>query len=346
MEPGFLEDLRVSNKPENVVIIGSGPAAFTAAIYAARAELSPLVFEGTVVNDRGEIPGGQLMTTTDVENFPGFPEGVGGGDLMDLLRRQAQRFDTRTVQEDVTKADLNGPPFRLTTSAGEEIEALSVIVATGARAKKLNPKGSDTFWQNGVSACAVCDGALPMFRDKPLAVIGGGDTAMEEAAFLTKYASKVYIIHRRDEFRASKIMQERVLANPKVEVVWCHVIEELHGGDQLEAITLISTQDSSEKRLEVGGLFYAIGHVPNTAFLEGQLETNETGYIVLKKGQETSRRGVFAAGDVHDYHYRQAITAAGAGCAAALDAEHYLAGLASERPDLFEAAPVERFPGE
>ncbi len=341
-----VEDLRVSNKPENIVIIGSGPAAFTAAIYAARAELSPLVLEGTLTNERGEIPGGQLMTTTDVENFPGFPEGIGGGDLMDLLRRQAQRFSTRCVQEDVVKADLTGPPFHLTTSEDKTVSALALIVATGARAKKLEPKGSKKFWQNGVSACAVCDGALPMFRDKPLAVIGGGDTAMEEAAFLTKYASKVYIIHRRDEFRASKIMQERVLGNPKVEVVWNHVIESLHGKDQLEAITLISTQDSSENRLEVGGLFYAIGHVPNTAFLEGQLETNETGYITLKKGQETSVRGVFAAGDVHDYHYRQAITAAGAGCAAALDAEHYLAGLASERPDLFEHVPVERFPGE
>jgi thioredoxin reductase (NADPH) len=325
----------VPGKVEKIVIIGSGPAAFTAALYAARAELDPLVVEGTVANDRGEIPGGQLMTTTEVENYPGFPEGLSGPEMMDLFRKQAERFRARMVQEDVVRADLGAFPFRLETSAGETIEALSVIVATGARAKKLDPKGGDRFWQNGVSACAVCDGALPMFRNRPLAVIGGGDTAMEEASFLTKYGSKVYLIHRRDEFRASKIMQARVLDNPKVDVQWNSEVEELHGDDGLEAITLRSTADDSTRRIEVGGLFYAIGHVPNTAFLDGQLETNETGYLVLKNGQETSVRGVFAAGDVHDFRYRQAVTAAGAGCRAALDAEHYLAELAQEHPEYF-----------
>ncbi len=334
----------VHSEPEKLVVIGSGPAAFTAAIYAARAELAPLVFEGSLANDRGEIPGGQLMTTTEVENFPGFPEGIGGADLMDLIRRQAERFGARLVQEDVIRAELSGLPFRFTLGNGETVSALSAIVATGARAKKLNPKGSELFWQNGVSACAVCDGALPIFRDRPLVVVGGGDTAMEEAAFLTRYASKVYIVHRRDEFRASKIMQDRVLGNPKVEVVWSHLVDELHGGGRLEAVTLVSTRDSSRRRLEVGGLFYAIGHVPNTAFLEGQLETDPSGYLVLKQGQETGVRGVFAAGDVHDHRYRQAVTAAGSGCAAALDAEHYLAGLAQDRPELFEERPVEPFP--
>ncbi len=334
----------MAEKPETVVIIGSGPAAFTAAVYAGRAELAPLVLEGSIANDRGEIPGGQLMTTTDIENFPGFPEGLGGADLMDRFRAQAVRFGARTEQVDVVRADLSGVPFRLHTSEGGEIAALSVIVATGARAKKLDPKGSDRFWQNGVSACAVCDGALPMFRNKALAVIGGGDTAMEEATFLTKYASKVYIIHRRDEFRACKMMQERVLANPKIEVIWSHVVEELEGEKQLQRISLISTKDSSRRTLDVGGLFYAIGHVPNTAFLGGQVETDDDGYVVLKRGQETSVRGVFAAGDVHDKRYRQAVTAAGAGCAAALDAEHYLSALAQDRPEFFEAEPVEPFP--
>ena len=333
----------MSKRPEKLVIIGSGPAALTAAIYAARAVLHPLVLEGTVVNDRGEIPGGQLMTTTEVENYPGFPEGVSGPDLMDLLRKQAERFGTRLKPEDVRKADLRRVPFLLTDSSGMDVETLAVIVATGARAKKLDPKGSERFWQNGVSACAVCDGALPLFRNKPLVVIGGGDTAMEESGFLTKYGSKVTIVPRRDEFRASRIMQERVLANPKIEVLWSHEVLELHGGDTLESITVLSKKDGSTRRIEAGGLFYAIGHVPNTAFLDGQLETNETGYLLLKHGQETSVRGVFAAGDVHDFRYRQAITAAGAGCAAALDAEHYLTALAGERPEFFpseEAAKV------
>jgi thioredoxin reductase (NADPH) len=333
----------VSKRPEKLVIIGSGPAALTAAIYAARAVLHPLVLEGTVVNDRGEIPGGQLMTTTEVENYPGFPEGVSGPDLMDLLRKQAERFGTRLKPEDVRKADLRRVPFLLTDSSGTDVETLAVIVATGARAKKLDPKGSERFWQNGVSACAVCDGALPLFRNKPLVVIGGGDTAMEESGFLAKYGSKVTIVPRRDEFRASRIMQERVLANPKIEVLWSHEVLELHGGDTLESITVLSKKDGSTRRIEAGGLFYAIGHVPNTAFLDGQLETNETGYLLLKHGQETSVRGVFAAGDVHDFRYRQAITAAGAGCAAALDAEHYLTALAGERPEFFpseEAAKV------
>jgi thioredoxin reductase (NADPH) len=325
----------VSSQPEKLVIIGSGPAGFTAALYAARAELSPVLYEGQVVNDRGEIPGGQLMTTTEVENYPGFPEGIRGPEMMDRFRAQAVRFGARASQEDVVKVDFRRFPFTLWTSEGNEVSALAVIVATGARAKKLEPKGSDKFWQNGVSACAVCDGALPMFRGKPLAVVGGGDTAMEEAGFLTKYGSKVLILHRRDELRASRIMQERTLANSKVEVLWSTEVEELHGNDLLQAITVRSTKDRTTRKIEVGGLFYAIGHIPNTAFLDGQLETNETGYVVLKHGQESSVRGVFAAGDVHDFRYRQAITAAGTGCAAALDAEHYLAGLAREHPEFF-----------
>jgi thioredoxin reductase (NADPH) len=324
--------------PEKLVIIGSGPAAFTAGLYAGRAELRPLIFEGTVLNQRGEIPGGQLMTTTEVENYPGFPDGLSGPDLMDLFRRQTARFGARIEQEDVVKVDLRHFPFRLFISNGTEVEALAVIVATGARAKKLEPEGSERFWQNGVSACAVCDGALPMFRGRPLIVVGGGDTAMEEAGFLTKYGSTVTIVHRRDEFRASRIMQDRVFENPKVKVLWNHELSELHGDDCLESVTVRSTTDGTTHRLEAGGLFYAIGHVPNTAFLNGQVETNETGYIVLKNGQETSITGVFAAGDVHDFRYRQAITAAGAGCAAALDAEHYLAGLKVEHPNYFRDA--------
>ena len=321
--------------PEKLVIIGSGPAAFTAGLYAGRAELRPIIFEGTIANERGEIPGGQLMTTTEVENYPGFPDGISGPDLMDVFRRQTARFGARLEQSDIVKADFKRFPFRLFTSEGNEIEALAVIVATGARAKKLEPKGSERFWQNGVSACAVCDGALPMFRGRPLIVVGGGDTAMEEAGFLTKYGSQVTIVHRRDEFRASRIMQDRVFENPKVKVLWNHELTELHGDDCLESVTVRSSTDGKTQRLEAGGLFYAIGHVPNTAFLNGQLETNETGYIILKHGQETSVPGVFAAGDVHDFRYRQAITAAGAGCAAALDAEHYLADLKVKHPNYF-----------
>ena len=323
---------------EKVVIIGSGPAAFTAGLYAGRAELRPLILEGTVFNRRGEIPGGQLMTTTEVENYPGFPDGISGPDLMDLFRRQTARFGARLEQTDVVKVDLKHFPFRLVTSENTEIEALSLIIATGARAKKLEPKGSERFWQNGVSACAVCDGALPLFRGRPLIVVGGGDTAMEEAGFLTKYGSRVTIVHRRDEFRASRIMQDRVFENPKINVLWNHELTELHGDDCLDAVTVRSTVDGKTERLEAGGLFYAIGHVPNTAFLDGQVETNETGYIVLKHGQETSVPGVFAAGDVHDFRYRQAITAAGAGCAAALDAEHYLADLKVKHPNYFRTA--------
>jgi thioredoxin reductase (NADPH) len=327
----------VSGKLEKIVIIGSGPGAFTAALYSSRAELGPLVLEGTIANDRGEIPGGQLMTTTEVENYPGFPDGLSGPEMMDLFRKQAQRFGTRSRQVDAVKVDFQNHPFTVVTSEEDEIKALSVIIGTGARAKTLDPINNDKFWQNGVSACAVCDGALPIFREKPLAVVGGGDTAMEEASFLSKYGSKVYLIHRRDEFRASKIMQQRVLDNPKIEVLWSTTVKELDGSDLLEKITLESTKDGSTSTVEASGLFYAIGHVPNTAFLDGQLETNETGYIVLKNGQETSIPGVFAAGDVHDFRYRQAITASGAGCAAALDAEHYLGGLAQEHPEYFES---------
>ncbi|NNF07034.1 MAG: thioredoxin-disulfide reductase [Candidatus Eisenbacteria bacterium] len=320
-----------------MVIIGSGPAGFTAALYAARANLNPLVIEGSLMNERGEIPGGQLMTTTDVENYPGFPDGLSGPEMMDKFRDQAKRFGARMVQEDVEHVELGNHPFKLRTSEGTEYETLSVIIATGARAKKLDPKGGDTYWQKGISACAVCDGALPLFREKPLVVIGGGDTAMEEASFLAKYGSKVYVVHRRDEFRASAIMQERVLKNPKTEVVWNSNLVEVEGdGNLLKKVTVESTVDGSRRTIEAAGLFYAIGHIPNTDFLKDQIETNETGYIVLKDGQQTSVKGVFAAGDVHDFRYRQAVTAAGAGCAAALDAEHFLGGLEHEQPQLFE----------
>jgi thioredoxin reductase (NADPH) len=326
----------LARKRERVVIIGSGPAGFTAAVYAARAKLEPVMLEGSISNERGEIPGGQLMTTTDVENYPGFPEGIGGGDMMDKFRAQAARFGTRMEQEDVVKADLSSYPFVLTTSKGDTVEALSVILATGARAKKLDPEGGDEFWGKGVSACAVCDGALPMFRNRPMAVIGGGDTAMEEATFLAKYASRVFVVHRRDEFRASRVMSDRVLNNPKIEVVWNHTLVRLEGDDQqIQKAIVRSTVDDSEKEIEVGGLFYAIGHIPNTAFLEGQVKVDATGYVELEDGQQTSVKGVFAAGDVHDSRYRQAVTAAGAGCAAALDAEHFLSGLEVEKPELF-----------
>ncbi|MBI2898049.1 MAG: thioredoxin-disulfide reductase [Deltaproteobacteria bacterium] len=318
---------------ERLIIIGSGPAGLTAAIYAARARLDPLVLEGSLSNERGETPGGQLMTTTDVENVPGFPEGVQGPDFMELLRKQATRFGARAVQEDASRVDLGRHPFVVEASDGEKREALALIVATGARAKKADPEGHERFWQRGVSACAICDGALPIFRDKPLAIVGGGDSAMDEAGFLSRTASRVFVIHRRDELRASRILQERVLANRKIEVVWSHVVEALEGGEMLERVALRSTRDGSRRKLEVAGLFWAIGHVPNTAFLAGQVRMDESGYIVLEDGhgQRTSVPGVFAAGDVADRRYRQVVTAAGAGCAAALDAERWLAEVEHSR---------------
>lgn len=309
-----------------VLIIGSGPAAHTAAIYTARAELKPVLYEGFMA--AGVAAGGQLTTTTEVENFPGFPDGIMGPELMDRMRAQSVNFGTEIITETVNSVDLSSRPFKYEADGGSG-EADCVIIATGATAKRLNVPGTGDgeYWMRGVSACAVCDGALPIFRDKPLAVIGGGDSAMEEASFLTKYASKVYIVHRRDTLRASKIMQQRALNNPKIEFVWNHQLKEAKGGDLLETIVVENTQDGSTKEISVSGLFFAIGHVPNTKFLGGQVETDEDGYIVTKPGTaETSVDGVFACGDVQDKKWRQAITAAGSGCMAALQAEHFLAG--------------------
>jgi thioredoxin reductase (NADPH) len=309
---------------DNVVIIGSGPAAHTAAIYAARAELAPVLFEGFMA--AGIAAGGQLTTTSDVENFPGFPDGVQGPELMDRMRAQSIRFGTTIHTETVNKVDLSTRPFRYATD-DREGEANALILATGATAKRLPIPGSgdDEFWQKGVSACAVCDGALPMFRNQPLMVIGGGDSAMEEATFLTKYGSKVYIVHRRDELRASKIMQQRALDNDKIEFLWSHAAVEAKGGEGLEVVRVKNLKNDEERDLEVMGLFFAIGHTPNSGFLEGQIETDDTGYIVTKPGTtETNVEGVFACGDVQDKKWRQAITAAGTGCMAALQVEHFL----------------------
>ncbi len=344
---------------ETVVIIGSGPAGWAAAIYAARANLHPLVVEGEATQenwDLGRPPLGQLAITTEVENYPGFPagnleaylddaidesrrkymaphhkEGVSGPELMELMRQQALNFGTRTLPEDVKGVDFSRHPFQLQTSFSGKIEALAVIVATGARANYLGLESEKRFKNRGVSACAVCDGALPRFRDRPLVVVGGGDSAMEESDYLSKFASKVYIVHRRDEFRASKIMAERALKNPKIEVKWSSIIDEILGNDE-EGVTgvrirSVKNPDHTEV-LAVSGYFAAIGHTPNTDFLQGQLEMNEKGYIRWTKPfrTHTSVEGVFAAGDVADDYYRQAITAAGTGCMAALDAERWLGG--------------------
>jgi len=310
---------------DNVVIIGSGPAAHTAAIYAARAELKPVLFEGFLAG--GIAAGGQLTTTTDVENFPGFPEGIGGPELTERFRAQSARFGTVIHTETVTKVDLSRRPFRYATDEREG-EAWTLIIATGATAKRddVPGAGDGELWQKGVSACAVCDGALPMFRGKPLFVVGGGDSAMEEATFLTKFASKVYIVHRRDELRASAIMQQRAKDNPKIEMLLSHKVVAVEGGNAVEQVRVHDLKSGSERVLASAGLFFAIGHIPNTAFLEGQLACDEQGYVLTTPGTtQTSVIGVFAAGDVQDKKYRQAITAAGSGCMAALEAEHFLA---------------------
>ena len=306
---------------KNVVIVGSGPAGHTAAIYAARANLSPFMFEGYVM---GGSAGGQLTTTTEVENYPGFPEGIGGPELMQLFRKQSERFGTEMVQEDVTSADFSQRPFVL-KSENREVLAHSVIISTGAIAKRMGVPNEEKMWNNGMSACAVCDGALPMFRNQPLMVIGGGDTAVEEATYLTKFGSVVYMVHRRDELRASKIMQERALKNPKLEIIWDTVLEDAIGEDYLTGARLKNVKTQEVREMEVTGLFYAIGHTPNTSIFNGQLDLDDAGYIKVKAGtQETNIEGVFAAGDVHDHKYRQAVTAAGTGCAASLEAERWL----------------------
>jgi thioredoxin reductase (NADPH) len=355
--------------PEKVVIIGSGPAGWTAAIYAARANLEPLVYEGSATWEpnrvNGTTPLGQLNLTTEVENFPAWPavdsaalalfaktglseeryanlshwyEGkkahtgkrtAFGPELMEFMRQQALNFGTRIITDDIVKVDFKRHPFVLTAREGQVVEALAVIVATGARANYLGLASEDRFKNNGVSACAVCDGALPRFRNKPLVVVGGGDSAVEEGTYLTKFASTVYLVHRRHELRASKIMQERALNNPKITMKWNSVVDEVLGDQQggVTGVRLRSTTDDKTETLSAAGMFVAIGHTPNTDFLEGQVELDSKGYLKWVRPQRayTSVEGVFAAGDVADSYYRQAVTAAGTGCMAALDAERWLA---------------------
>jgi thioredoxin reductase (NADPH) len=342
---------------EKVVIIGSGPAAWTAAIYAARAELKPLVYQGAITEPNrlaGTLPLGQLNLTTEVENYPGFPagnleaylddafppdvrammaphqrEGVSGPELMELMRQQAKNFGTRIITDDIVEVDFQLRPFRLKPSDGESITAQAVIIATGARANYLGLPSEEAYKNRGVSACAVCDGALPRFRNRDLVVIGGGDSAVEEATYLTKFASCVRIVHRRDQLRASKIMAERAIANPKIEMVWNHELQEVLGNEKqgVTGVRLASTADGKTRELPATGLFLAIGHTPNTSIVEGQIELTAKKYIkwTVPFRTNTSVEGVFAAGDVADDYYKQAITAAGSGCAAALDAERWLA---------------------
>ncbi|MDH3270959.1 MAG: thioredoxin-disulfide reductase [Gemmatimonadota bacterium] len=327
---------------EQVVIIGSGPAGWTAAIYAARAELDPFVIEGSI--SRTMIPGGQLMFTTEVENYPGFKDGVDGQALMMAMKEQALRFDTRVLTEDVVEIDASRRPFRLVTTSGSEVFAETVILATGANAKWLDLPNEQRLAQSGggVSACAVCDGALPHFRDQVLAVVGGGDTAMEDALYLTKFAKEVVVIHRRDELRASAIMAERAKANDKIRFAWNTVVTEVHGDDVITGLRLKDTVTGEERDLEVGGLFVAIGHEPNTGFLEGVVTLKPNGYVAtpIPWRTQTSVPGIFAAGDVMDDYYRQAVTAAGTGCMAALEAERWLAHGGAEHEASFGGATV------
>ncbi len=344
---------------ERVVIIGSGPAGWAAAIYASRANLQPLVIEGANTEEnriKGTLPLGQLALTTEVENYPGFPtgdlvayvqtgipaerglpphtgHGITGPELLELMRQQAVNFGTRIITHDVVDVDLSKHPFKMKTDdgygTGQEIEAQAVIIATGARANYLGLPSEESFKNNGVSACAVCDGALPRFRGKPLVVVGGGDSAMEEATYLTHFASQVYLVHRRDSFRASKIMSDRVLANPKIHVKWNSVVDEVLGNEKqgVTGVRIRNLKENASEDFAVAGYFAAIGHTPNTDFLKGQLQLTDKKYLVWTTPQRTytSVEGVFAAGDVADDYYRQAITAAGTGCMAALDAERWLA---------------------
>ena len=305
-------------KKHDIIIIGSGPAGLTAAIYAARADLHPVVFEGNQ-------PGGQLTITTDVENYPGFPKGIMGPELMDLFRKQAQNFGAETFFKNVDKVDLNKKPFEVTVG-DETYLSNSIVIATGASAKLLNLENESKLMGHGVSACATCDGFF--FRDKEVVVVGGGDSAMEEATFLTKFASKVTIVHRGSEFRASKIMQKRVFDNPKIDILWNHTVIDMLGEPSkggLTSATLKNTTNGDESDFKCDGLFLAIGHKPNSSFLDNQLDTDDKGYIITKSDStETSVKGVFACGDIQDTVYRQAITAAGSGCMSAIEVERYL----------------------
>jgi len=350
----------MANQPEKVVIVGSGPSGWTAAIYAARANLEPLVYEGAITEknrQQGTIPLGQLALTTEVENFPSWPSGdtraylktalpehlqpywvsankpqpthgINGPELMELCRQQAKNFGTRVETDDIVRVDFSKKPFELYTAGGQTVTALTVIVATGARANYLGLPSEDKFKNHGVSACAVCDGALPRFRNKPLVVVGGGDSAVEEANYLSKFASEVAMVVRRDVLRASKIMADRARQNPKIKLRWNSAVEEVLGNDK-DGVTAVRIKDVKTGKVEeyaAGGMFCAIGHTPNTHFLDGQLELNEKGYVKWTTAGRTytTVEGVFAAGDVSDDYYRQAVTAAGTGCMAALDAERYL----------------------
>jgi thioredoxin reductase (NADPH) len=310
----------VSSDVRDVIIIGSGPAGYTAAIYAARANLTPLVFEGSVT------AGGALMTTTDVENYPGFPDGVMGPALMDAFRNQAARFGAELVPDDIVSVDLTGDIKTVRDTAGETYQARAVILAMGSGYRRLDLPGEDRLSGHGVSWCATCDGFF--FRDQHIAVVGGGDSAVEEATFLTRFASKVTLIHRRDELRASKIMAERALANDKIEFAWSSRVAEILGEDRLEGVVLEDTETGERRRIDATGLFVAIGHDPRSELVRGQVDLDSAGYVLVEAGTtNTNLAGVFASGDLVDHTYRQAVTAAGTGCAAALDAEKYLAAL-------------------
>lgn len=316
-----------------VVIIGSGPAGLTAALYAARANLAPLLIEGLEA-------GGQLMLTTMVENWPGFRDGIMGPDLMTEMRAQAERFGTEVVQDTVTQVDLRHRPFTLTLSGGRTVTTDALIIATGASARWLDIGSDRKLSGHGVSTCATCDGYF--FRGKPIAVVGGGDSAMEEAIYLTKFASKVTVVHRRDALRASKIMQDKAFANPKIEFIWDSEVVEVTGGEQGEVTGIVVRNLKTDERTSVplDGVFIAIGHTPNTTLFTGQLDLDETGYIRTQGGSRTSVEGVFAAGDVQDHVYRQAITAAGSGCMAAIDAERYLESQPKKEAPADAAAPT------
>ena len=311
----------MSGGARNVIIIGSGPAGYTAAIYASRARLEPLLFEGSVT------AGGALMTTTDVENFPGFPDGIMGPALMDSLRAQAERFGTELVSDDVTDMDLTGPVKVVRDAAGQEFRSSTVILAMGSGYRKLGLADEDRLSGHGVSFCATCDGFF--FRDQHIVVVGGGDSALEEALFLTRFARQVTLVHRRDKLRASRIMQDRAFAHPKISFAWNSEVEALHGDEKLEHVTLRDTVTGQTRQVDATGLFVAIGHDPRSELIRGQVHLDEDGYVLVEPGStRTNLAGVFAAGDLVDHVYRQAVTAAGTGCAAALDAERFLSDLA------------------